>query len=298
MSSCFPSGGRAAAANRLRVGREEARGRGLGRVEDQDLERPRVEQTGLDVERPGVGRPLEPQAVGPQRRWGDRGRMRSVRVRDQDVEHDGILVLREPAERDVGAVGRVEGIEVVAAADHQLLRLAGDRVQRHDVPIGRVDDLSVPCRPERRWKLGLPRARDERERRDEQGDDEQGDGHRAPPGRGGDGGGRRDVGHGEPPSCEGPRRPLAMVRRGREGLRPVVGGRPQVQVLEDGGEVAIEAGVRGHATCPPEIGAGAGSGSAAVDRRIAARALWSRDFAVPRGMPRDAATSGSGIPRR
>ena len=57
-----------------------------------------------------------------------------------------------------------------------------------------------------------------------------------------------------------------------EGLVSVVGRRPQVEVLEDGGEVAFEAGVGGHATCPPGTGAGAGSGSAMVERRIAARA--------------------------
>ena len=59
---------------------------------------------------------------------------------------------------------------------------------------------------------------------------------------------------------------------GGQDLVSIVGRRPQVQVLEDGGQLTFEAGFSGHATCPPVTGSGAVSGSAAADMRIAASA--------------------------
>ena len=53
-----------------------------------------------------------------------------------------------------------------------------------------------------------------------------------------------DVSHGEPPSCEGPRRALPRADGGRHDLVSIVGRRPQVQVLEDRGQVAFEPGCR------------------------------------------------------
>ena len=81
-----------------------------------------------------------------------------------------------------------------------------------------------------------------------------------------------DVSHGEPPSWEGPGRPLARAHGGGQDLVSIVGRRPQVEVLEDGGQLTLEAGFGGHATCPPGTGVGAGSGSAVADMRIAASA--------------------------
>ncbi len=256
-----------------------------------------------DEQRPRVGRPLEaagPSAaigVGRDRRSGWTRRrsattMSSASGRRSTVDAAGTRGGCRPARR--ARLGRLR------AAGHQWRRPAGERVEREHVAVargtrsarcgagrtaagpGRACEPTTTTSGRQRCSAMTSRAR-RRSRAT-------GPGHA----RGRVAG---DVGHGEPPSWEGPRRSLATMRRDREGLVSVVGRRPQVEVLQDGGEVAFEAAVRGHATCPPGTGVGAGSGST-VDRRIAARAKWSRDLAVPRGMPRDAATSGSGIPRR
>ena len=90
--------------------------------------------------------------------------------------------------------------------------------------------------------------------------------------RGANAGRTGDVSHGEPPSWEGPGRPLPRTGGGGQDLVSIVGRRPQVQVLEDGGQLAVESGSGRHATCPPGTGVGAGSGSAVTAGRIAASA--------------------------
>ena len=81
-----------------------------------------------------------------------------------------------------------------------------------------------------------------------------------------------DVSHGEPPSCEGPRRPLPRAGGGRHDLVSIVGGRPQVEVLEDRGQVALEAACRSSCDLPSGDRARGRVGLGVADRRIAARA--------------------------
>lgn len=81
----------------------------------------------------------------------------------------------------------------------------------------------------------------------------------------------RDI-HREPPSWEGPRRALPRTDGGGKDLVSIHGRWPQVEVLEDLGQMAFEASIDGHATCPPRTCSGAGAGSAVTVTRIAASA--------------------------
>ncbi len=105
----------------------------------------------------------------------------------------------------------------------------------------------------------------------------------------------RDV-HGEPPFEGGPRRPLRCSRGLRQGFGEVVRNPRGRELFEELGEPALQAIGHGHASCPRGIGPSRVR-SSLIDRRMRPSDRWSRDLAVPRGMPIDAAASGNGIPR-
>jgi hypothetical protein len=62
-------------------------------------------------------------------------------------------------------------------------------------------------------------------------------------------------------------------------------------------QLAFEAIDRRHANRPSGTGVVTGAGAPTVLRSTPSD-RWSRDFAVPSGIPMEAATSGSGIPRK
>src|SRR4029079_17334273 len=82
--------------------------------------------------------------------------------------------------------------------------------------------------------------------------------------------------HGEPPSWERPARSLPPLGGGREDAIDVVGIGPHRDVIEDEREVALEALLERHASCPPAIGSRWGSSEASeMATRIVPRARCS-----------------------
>src|SRR5204862_5862165 len=150
-------------------------------------------------------------------------------------------------------------------------------------------------RPERRRDASLAADVDDQCRREQERDESED--AELPPGQPCHGcSAGRDI-HREPPSWERPGGPLPPPAGPPEDVVDVVGiGGPR-QVAEDGRKVALVAHRRGHATCPPCAGDGS-SGPVSTAMRISPSARWSRDLTVPIGMPRVAATSVSGIPKK
>ena len=113
--------------------------------------------------------------------------------------------------------------------------------------------------------------------------------------------GRRACGevHGEPPFEGGPAGPLPLPRGLAEDVVEVVGHvRGAESSVEELRELAFEAVECGHARCPRARVERSTPMSAAIAERMTPSERWSRDLAVPSGMPRAAAASGSGIPRK
>ena len=96
-----------------------------------------------------------------------------------------------------------------------------------------------------------------------------------------------------------PGRPLAALRRGGQDVVDVVGVRRRsARSPRICGQVALEA--RSGASCElslPDAATSAVVGSVAIATRIWPSARWSRDFAVPSGMPRESATSRARHPQ-
>src|SRR4029078_10275 len=70
--------------------------------------------------------------------------------------------------------------------------------------------------------------------------------------------------HGEPPSWERPARSLPPAGGGREDVVDVIGIGPHRDVIEDEREVALEALLERHASCPPAIDSRWGSSGPSV----------------------------------
>src|SRR5689334_19363540 len=95
---------------------------------------------------------------------------------------------------------------------------------------------------------------------------------------------RRREFHGKPPSWERPARSLPPLGGGREDAIDIVGIGPHRDVIEDQREVALEALLERHASCPPAIGSRWGSSvTSDIATRIVPRARCSRDLTVPTG---------------
>ena len=102
--------------------------------------------------------------------------------------------------------------------------------------------------------------------------------------------------HGKPPFGARPPRPLARRRGLHQDLAEVVGHAMPGLLVEPAREVLSERVVGGHAGRPSTV-PGRSRESASSAARISPRARCRRDFAVPRGIPRVAATVGSGRSR-
>jgi hypothetical protein len=254
------------------------------------------ERPHLSVDLPGrqhrcaIGREA-PVAEGEHRSRGDAHDVLAVRVGD---EQRGSLA-GAPEEGDLRAVSREDRSGVRLRTGHDGRRLPGRRVHGVDVAGVRVGDQAVGRRAVWHRGVTLGPGHDGDDRPDQQGDQSQhADGAPGKPrtrrGR------RRDV-HGKPPFGERPGRPLANVRQvAEEGVieivRPVLRG----QVGQSSREIAFGVTNGGHAICPPGA-ADPGSTVSSTLMRIARSDRCRRDLAVPDGMPRQAATSGSGMPR-
>src|SRR4029079_8379593 len=96
---------------------------------------------------------------------------------------------------------------------------------------------------------------------------------------------RHDL-HGKPPCRERPRGALRVGRGALDGVLEVVGGTRVRELIEEPGQVALEAAgsIHAHAIAPPEAPADVTSSIDSEDRRIP-KDRWRRDFAVPPGMP-------------
>ena len=155
-------------------------------------------------------------------------------------------------------VRREDGFRVERARVGDPDHAPGRGIRDVDVAVRRVCDQAVACDAERRWESRRTGADIDRDRCEEECDDEQGHPDRSPRNPWRERGTAGDVSHGEPPSWEGPGRTLTASRCDGQDLVSIVGRRPEVQVLEDGGQLPLEASFSGHATCPPGTGVGAG----------------------------------------
>ena len=193
-----------------------------------------------------------------------------------------------------GAVERELGRELQAGGlvDHRAR--PGDEVDGDEVAVAVMDDDAVRGGPEWRRDGGPARADDE-ERARHEGEHEQG---RRDDERPAGAAARRDRGRdcsqldppfGDPPGGSAPR-PRGLLEHRIQQVRGLATGSDRFQ---PGGEAAVGV-VRIHAVQPFDRDWPRASASSAV--RSARVARWSRDFAVPTGMPRASATSGTGRP--
>ncbi len=110
----------------------------------------------------------------------------------------------------------------------------------------------------------------------------------------------RDL-HGKPPSGVRPRGTLRSGRGALDGGLEIVGSGSAGELDEQARERAVEAlVVDGHQTGPPIAGVKPAvevTSSITIDERSVPRERWSRDFAVPTGIPSIVATCGSGRSR-
>ena len=213
-----------------------------------------------------VGRHIP--GVDVHERATDTTDIRAVRIGDVDVTG---LRRRLPEEDELVAAPGEHGREVaLRAADEQAGR-AVDGVADVDVAIDRVDDLAVARDAERR-RGRRPRGRLEHDQpQDEQqqgGHDEHGS-HRER----GCPGALPDERRREPPFGEGPARSLLHAAGLRQDIEPVGRRGLEVELGQEGGEVAIGASLGRHASCPPATDStSAGARSATATRRSTPRA--------------------------
>src|SRR4051794_926478 len=107
---------------------------------------------------------------------------------------------------------------------------------------------------------------------------------------------RDEIDHGKPPSRKCPGGPLAHCRRPPEEVIDI-GGHPLVgEVDQRLRELVLEPIDRLHADIPSRSSDSASPRPPATDARSAATDRWSRDFAVPTGMPSTPATCGRDMP--
>ena len=154
---------------------------------------------------------------------------------------------------------------------------------------------------ERRGRGGAPSGADVRDGcHGEEEADEGEDAELAPRHPGGRSRLGRDI-HGKPPSGVRPRGTLRSGRGALDGGLEIVGCGGAGELDEQARERAVEAlVVDRHPTGPPMAGAKPAvevTSSITIDERSVPRERWSRDFAVPTGIPSIAATCGSGRSR-
>ena len=231
-------------------------------------------------------------------RGGDeRGQRRRCELADVAAVgacHDQLAVRRLAQETHLRAIGREGGAVVVLGPTNDQARGAGHRVGDEDVAVLVEGNDAVRGRPERRGDAALGAG----DRHDE-GHQQRATRAITP---------TVATGRGRSPP-EGSRGPWGATFRGRPRRVAAGAGGPP----EDVGEVigapgpatsSIAPGARARsgrgASCQPSFRTAAGvdvtSWPAAVRRMPSARC--SRDFAVPSGIPRIAATSGGGTSRR
>ena len=166
-------------------------------------------------------------------------------------------------------------------------------VRGHDGAVDVEIELAVRRRTEwRRHAVALgPRV--QRDGCDREGDEERGKQAEASDRRDRPGAWveRRRI-HGQPPPGAEPDRPLPGRRRPVQDEVQVVGRRRRAFLREPGVDESREAIARGHANRPSAISVET-LASASSEARMADKARWRRDFAVPRGIRIVSATSGS-----
>ena len=245
----------------------------------------------MTTDRPSGAHSKNPMSTDRVR--GDRPATRSVHADDHDVVRAGA----SPVEIGDLRAGRGHPRSAVTWAVAELAQAPRVQIAHLDDPLRIGEDhQAVPGDAEWRRQRRLSRAREQRD--PDEGCEEQ-QGHECrESSRRDDGRGRphRDV-HGKPPFEEAPRRALPRAGGPREELgssrrsgprrgRPRIPGRARSKrrsalmpgsLRRPGSRVRVASGPR--------------------PARISPSARCRRDFTVPTGMPRAAATSVSGIPR-
>ena len=270
-----------------------------GRVDGEHRESPRAAGIRCHQQVSAVRR------KGPQLEAGEglRGRLgdaRSIGVRDHD---QGLIAgsVDTPLEGDARSVTEEYGCTVDLWACGDLGDGADGVIHADDVAVAFHRDGAVRGGSERRGRGGTPSGADVRD--GGHGDEEADEGEDAEltPRHPGD---RSRLGrdiHGKPPSGERPRRTLRSGRGALDGGLEIVRSGSARELDEQARERAVEAlVVDGHLTGPPMAGVKPPvevTSSITIDERSVPSERWSRDFAVPTGIPSIDATCGSGRSR-